>query len=159
MIRLINNLENNKAPGFDLIDKKVLSELPQKAIIYLTMLSNGILRTGHFPALWKVSQIIMIHKPGKPMFEVTSYRPISLLPIVSKLFEKILLRRLMTALSELSVIPDHQFGFRQEHATIEQIYRVCQVIRTTLEKKGILVSSNLRRTTGVRQSVAQRSAL
>jgi hypothetical protein len=50
---------------------------------------------GYFPAQWKVAQIILILKPGKPPNELTSYRPISLLPIISKVFEKILLKRLL----------------------------------------------------------------
>ncbi|CAH2104339.1 unnamed protein product [Euphydryas editha] len=110
-------------------------ELPQKAIIYLTTLFNSINRRGYFPALWKVSQVIMIHKPGKPPHEVTSYRPISLLPVLSKLLEKILLRRLSLAMHENSVTPNHQFDFRPEHATIEQIHRVCKCISNSLEQK------------------------
>ncbi|KAI8435506.1 hypothetical protein MSG28_003803 [Choristoneura fumiferana] len=133
--RIINHLENKKAPGFDLIDKKVLIELPRKATVYLTCLFNGIMRTGHFPALWKVSQIIMVLKPGKPAHDVSSYRPISLLPVISKIFEKILLKRLMKPLFSHSIIPDHQFGLRKDHATIEQIHRVCKIARTSLEKK------------------------
>jgi hypothetical protein len=46
---------------------------------------------GHFPAEWKVAQIILIVKPEKSSKELTYYRPISLLPIVSKVFEKLLL--------------------------------------------------------------------
>lgn len=133
--RYIKSLDNNKAPGFDLINKKVLEELPRKAVVYLTTLFNAILRVGYFPDLWKVSQIIMIPKPGKPGHEATSYRPISLLPIVSKLFEKILLNRLVNVLKEKSIIPDHQFGFRKEHATTEQVHRVCRTIRRAFERK------------------------
>jgi hypothetical protein len=65
----------------------------------LTTLFNAILRTGIFPAQWKVAQIIVIPKPGKTTEEITSYRPISLLPIMSKLFEKILLHKLKPILS------------------------------------------------------------
>jgi hypothetical protein len=135
VIRHIKSMDDNKAPGFDLVDKKVLGKLPRKAIVYLTILFNAILRVGYFPDLWKVSLIIMIHKPGKPPHEVTSYRPISLLPIMSKLFEKCLLYRLNSALREKSIIPDHQFGFRREHSTIEQVHRVCRKIRKSFEMK------------------------
>jgi hypothetical protein len=63
-------------------------------IKYLTQLFNAVLLKAYFPAKWKVVQIILILKPGKPHNELTSYRPISLLPIVSKVFEKMLLKRL-----------------------------------------------------------------
>jgi hypothetical protein len=61
-------------------------------IKYLTQLFNAILLKVYFPAKWKVAEIILILKPGKPPNEVTSYWPISLLPIVSKVFEKLLLK-------------------------------------------------------------------
>ena len=135
LIKNIKMMDNRKAPGFDLIDKKVLQELPRKAIVFLTNLFNAIMRVSYFPAMWKVSQIIMILKPGKPVHDITSYRPISLLPVISKLFEKIFLFRLLKSINERSIIPKHQFGFRSEHATIEQIHRVCNVIRSAYECK------------------------
>lgn len=133
--RNIKSMDNNKAPGFDLIDKKILEELPRKAITYLTMLFNAILRVGYFPDVWKASLVIMIQKPGKSPHEVTSYRPISLLPVLSKLFEKCLLHRLSNVINDKVIIPDHQFGFRREHSTIEQVHRVCRRIRKSFELK------------------------
>lgn len=133
--RTIFNLENRKAPGFDLITGEVLKQLPKKPIVFLTMLFNAILRIYHYPKIWKISTICMIAKPGKPPTEPSSYRPISLLPILSKLFEKILLSRLKPVLDESKIIPDHQFGFREKHATVEQVHRVVQKVRQSLEKK------------------------
>ena len=133
--RTIKSMKNNKAPGFDLIDKKVLEELPRKAVVYLTMAFNAMMRIGYFPDLWKVSQVMMIYKPGKPPHELTSYRPISLLPVMSKIFEKCLLFRLNLDLDKKSIVPDHQFGFRKEHSTIEQVHRVCRKIQNSFEKK------------------------
>lgn len=131
----IKRLDGKKAPGFDLITKEVLQQLPQKGIIYLTTLFNGILRVQHFPLLWKVSQIIMVYKEGKQANEVSSYRPISLLPVISKLFERVLLKRMSPALADRKIIPEHQFGFRQRHGTTEQVHRVYDTIRSALENK------------------------
>jgi hypothetical protein len=52
-------------------------------------------------------------KPGKPPEEVGSYRPVSLLPIMSKMFEKAMLKTLRPILEENRILPEHQFGFRQ----------------------------------------------
>jgi hypothetical protein len=71
---------------YDLITGKILKELPIIGIKYLTQLFNAALLKGYFSAQWKIAQIILILKPRKPN-EATSYRPISLLPIVSKVFE------------------------------------------------------------------------
>jgi hypothetical protein len=60
---------------------------------------------GYFLAQWKVAQTILILKPGKPPNELTSYRPISLLPIVSKVFENILLKGLPPVVENNKLIP------------------------------------------------------
>jgi hypothetical protein len=109
--------------------------LPTIGIKYLTKLFNAVLLKGYFRAQWKVTQIILILKPGKPRSELTSYRPISLLPIVSKVFEKILLKRLLPVVENNRLILNHQFGFRQKHSTIEQTHRIVQRINEALENK------------------------
>lgn len=134
--REIMNLNMRKAPGFDLIlvHAEILRMLTKKAVVFLIYTINGVLRLGYFPRIWKVSQIMMIHKPGKPPNEVTSYRPRSLLPIMSKICEKIILRRLEKVMN-IGVIPNHQFGFRKKYSTLEQVHRVCDTVRQTLERK------------------------
>jgi hypothetical protein len=101
-----------KAPGYDLITGKILQELSQKGLRAITQIYNAILRTEYFPCQWKVGQIIMIPKPGKNPDDITSYRPISLLPILAKILEKILLQRLTPIIEKSKLIPSHQFGFR-----------------------------------------------
>jgi hypothetical protein len=81
-----------------------------------------------------VSKIITILKSGKPAEEATSYSPISLLLILSKLFEKLFLTRIKPTLQEKRIIPEHQFGFRQKHATIEQVHRITNVTNKALER-------------------------
>lgn len=135
VIKTIKRLDDRKAPGYDLITKEVLLELPRKAITFITTIFNATLRIGYFPSAWKVSEIIMIYKAGKLMTEKTSYRPISLLPTLSKMLEKTILRRIMPSLLERKVIPEHQFGFRERHGTVEQTHRVCDTIRKSLEQR------------------------
>jgi hypothetical protein len=57
----------------------------------------------------------------KPPNELTSYWPISLLTIVSKVFEKLLLKRFLPMVENNRFIPNHQFSFRPRHSTIEHI--------------------------------------
>ncbi|CAI6366776.1 unnamed protein product [Macrosiphum euphorbiae] len=94
-----------------------------------------MLRLSYFPLTWKFSEIILIPKPNKPPDKVTSYRPISLLPTLSKVFEKILLKRLIPLAILANIIPDTQFGFRPNHSTIHQLHRVVDTISSSLEKK------------------------
>ena len=133
VIKIIKSLKTKKSPGYDGIDGKLLKELPQKGIRFITILMNSIIRLRYFPAQWKVAQIILIPKPGKPTELTTSYRPISLLPILSKICEKLIIKRLNEILQDKKIIPEHQFGFRNQHSTIEQVNRVVSVIRNTFE--------------------------
>lgn len=134
-MHMINKCMNpKKAPGYELITVRILKELPQKAINFVTYLFNAAIRLKYFPQSWKVAQIIMIPKPGKPENEIASYRPISLLPIISKLFERLILKRLIPIIEEKQHIPQHQFGFRNSHSTIDQVHRVTNVIEKAFEE-------------------------
>lgn len=131
----IELLNKKKAPGYDLINGKVLVELPAVGIQYLRMLFNSIMRTKHWPIQLKFAQIILIPKPGKPLQEVTSYRPISLLPQISKVLEKLLLKRLEDQNILQEILPDHQFGFRRRHSTIQQCQRIVTIINQAFNFK------------------------
>jgi hypothetical protein len=90
-------------------------------------------RPSYFPVTWKFAQIVMLPKPGKPANEASSYRPVSLLPIPSKVFEKLLLNRVRNDTDILDTTPDYQFGFR-EHSTIQQTHRIVNKIAASLEE-------------------------
>ena len=85
--------------------------------------------TGYFPAVWKTAIVIPVHKPGKPKNEITSYRPVSLLPTLSKIFEKVILTRLQQHTVTDEIIPPFQFGFREGHSTSHQVRRVVNYIK------------------------------
>ena len=74
------------------------------------------MQLGVFPKLLKIGKVSPIHKKGDTqLFE--NYRPISVLPIFSKIFEKILYHRLYSFFTSNNVIHDKQFGFRKNHST------------------------------------------
>ncbi|KAL4143539.1 hypothetical protein QTP88_005858 [Uroleucon formosanum] len=141
----IQKSPRRKTPGYDLITSEVAVKLPKKALLMLTHIYNSMLRLSYFPLLWKFSVIIMILKPGKPPDSPKSYRPISLFPLFSKIFEKIILKRILPVIE--SNLPNNQFGFRHNHSTIHQIHRLVDNISYALEKKLIC--------TGVFLDVAQ----
>lgn len=120
-----------KAPGPDGIPNEALRRLPPRGIATLTRLFNGILRTGHFPAKWKLGRVIMLPKQGKNTLLPGSYRPITLLDTVSKLFEKLLLLHLRPHLQPRG----EQFGFRAEHSTTQQVARVLHDLAAARNKR------------------------
>jgi len=87
----------------------------------------------YWPKSLKQAQIIMLPKPGKNPIDVTSYRLISLLLTISKVLEKLILKRINKESNPQDWIPNHQFGFRQAHSTIQQCHRVADTINKALE--------------------------
>jgi len=130
----IKNINGKKAPGYELITGELLKKLPHKAIVKLTNIINASFRLKYVPSAWKVSEVIMIMKPGKSPNEIASYRPISLLPVMSKVYEKLLIKRLKPIIDKKQLVPGHQFGFRTKHSTIEQVHRLVNIIENTLEE-------------------------
>lgn len=114
----IEETTQKKSPGYDKIDADAL---PANCIEFLMVLMNQCLRLGHFLSQWKCAEVILIQKPGKPEVKLGSYRPISLLAILSKILEKLFLKRLLLILEEKRIIPDHQFGFRQWRGAIQVV--------------------------------------
>jgi hypothetical protein len=137
LIAIKGNINPNKAPGFDLIKGDILKQLPQKAIVKLTHLYSAAYRLKYVPRYSKAAEVIMLPKTGNPATEVTSYRPISLLPVLSKLFKKLLQRRLNPILLAKQIIPAHQFGFRHKHSMIDQVHRITTLIEKAVEKKQV----------------------
>jgi hypothetical protein len=96
-IKVLNPPPKKKAPGLDLITARMLKELPKEGLVNL-MLFNVILQLEYWPKSLKIAQIIIIiiiiiPKPGKNPMDVSSYRPISLLPTISKVLEKLILTK------------------------------------------------------------------
>ncbi|KAL4144100.1 hypothetical protein QTP88_006330 [Uroleucon formosanum] len=131
---IVKNLPNKKAPGHDHLTNLMFKKLPAKGIVLMTSLFNFLLRVGHFPLSWKIATIILIKKPGKNKSNPDSYRPISLLTSLSKIFEKVIHTRLLNYLNSAEVIPKFQFGFRPNHSTIQQLFRITEHISNSFEK-------------------------
>lgn len=87
--QLVSLLKSKKAPGHDLLDNRTIKILPYQALRFLVLIFNSALLEGYFPKVWKTANIILILKPGKKPTEVDSYRPISLLPSLGKIMERI----------------------------------------------------------------------
>jgi hypothetical protein len=77
----------------------------------------------------------MIQKPNKPADTTSSYRPISLLPFLAKILEKLILKRILPIISDKKLLPDYQFGFRSSHSTTHQLHRVVDAISFSQGKK------------------------
>jgi hypothetical protein len=130
VLRAIKRLKFGKAPGPNGIPNRVLRHLPKRAITYLTKAFNATLRRQYFPPVWKHASVLPILKPGKDPTLPSSCRPISLLDTAGKLFEKILLSRVLREVNESGLLRDEQFGFRPKHSKMLQLTRLIEPTET-----------------------------
>ena len=132
---ICKNLNKRKAPGNDGITNLMLRNLPDVAINAVVKITNKVLETGTFPAIWKTADVVMIPKPGKPKNDPKSYRPISLLPMLSKVVERVILIRLTEDCDDKRILPDEQFGFREQLSTDLQLLRITETIHQAIDRK------------------------
>jgi hypothetical protein len=88
--------------------------------------------------------VISIPKPGMDHYNPSNYRPISLFSSISKVFERIILKRMNGFISTVNILPDHLCGFRMVHSTSHQLRRVVRHVKTkrslrVLESTGMLL--------------------
>ncbi|GFW28579.1 probable RNA-directed DNA polymerase from transposon X-element [Trichonephila clavipes] len=135
ILNFIKNAKVKRAPGREGITNKMLQNLTLPVIFQLTNIISNIFITGHFPDHWKTASVTPILKPGKPRCSPDSYRPISLLPVLSKITEKLILTRLNSHLTENNILISQQHGFRPRVSTSHQLLRVVEYIKTGFKDK------------------------
>ena len=129
-----SNLTSSTATGPDKVAYPMLKHLPRSGMDFLLYIFNLFWSSHSFPSMWKTSSIIPIHKMGKPLDSPASFRPISLTSCVSKLFERIILSRLVFFLESNSILSPRQAGFRPGRSTLDQILYLCQSISDGFNK-------------------------
>ncbi|GBN23224.1 RNA-directed DNA polymerase from mobile element jockey, partial [Araneus ventricosus] len=128
VIQLIKKINTRKATGPDGVPNKALRMLTLNAVTHLTKIFNKCLSSLHFPDVWKRAHVLMFPKPNQNHKLPDSYRPISLLSNIGKIFEKLLLNRIKIHCEENRIIPDEQFGFKEKHSCTHQLLRVTNTI-------------------------------
>jgi hypothetical protein len=132
----IRGLKVSKVLGPNGIQNRALKHLPQRAVSLLVLIFNAIILNHYFPTAWKHARVISILKPRKDPALPSSYRPISLLDTIGKLFEKILLARILHEVNERVLMRDEQFGFRPKNSTSLQLARLVERITRNFGEKG-----------------------
>ena len=117
-----SNLSSSTATGPDKVAYPMLKHLPRSGMDLLLHIFNLSWSSHSFPSIWKTSSIIPIHKMGKHLDSPASFRPSSLTSCVSKLFERIILSRLLFFLESNSILSPRQAGFRPGRSTVDLLY-------------------------------------
>ena len=121
---ILVKLDPNKSTGPDGIGNRILREAAVPIAEPLSILFNFCISLGHFPNIWKLANVIPIHKKNDVSL-CTNYRPISLLPCISKVFEKALFDHIYGFLRDNNLIRKNQSGFTPGDSTINQLIMIC----------------------------------
>ena len=113
---IINNLKNKASYGHDEISNKLIKRARPALIKSLTLMVNQMLFTGIFPDSLKISKVKPLFKAGDPVL-ISNYRPISLLPSLSKIFEHVIFRQLFDYMTDNNLFAIEQYGLRSGHST------------------------------------------
>lgn len=126
---IICNLKNS-SPGHDDIDAKILKHSYEHIIDPLIYVFNKSLNQGKFPNQLKLARVTPIYKSGDPTL-MSNYRPVSVLPVLSKILEKIMLKRLNSFFEAQNLFYKLQFGFRSKHSTsLALIYLIDTILNS-----------------------------
>ena len=136
VILVFKELNDTNAFGSDGIPFSYLKDALPVLIYYIFIIINTSIVTGIFPKSWKHPFVIPYYKNGDTD-NVGNYRPISLLPILSKVLEKIVANQLMSFLEENKLLSESQHGFRKNLSTETALMKVNEAIYNNIDNQKI----------------------
>ena len=129
---ILKNLDPQKSHGFDEISIKMIQLCENSIIDPLFDILKNCVEKGTFPACWKKANLVPIHKKNQKNM-LKNYRPISLLPIFGKVFEKLLFKSLYSFLIQNDLISPKQSGFIKGDSTINQLLSITEMINSSFD--------------------------
>ena len=134
--KVITNLDSLKAFGPDCIPVVVLKKCQPELSCILAKLLNKCLKESCFPDCEKVSLVVPVFKNVGERFTAKNYRPVSLLSVVIKVFEKLVNNRIVSHLEKCGLFSDFQYGFRSSRSTADLLTVVSNRIARAFNRSG-----------------------
>ena len=131
--RLVRKLKRNKSAGVDNLPPGYLKDIFDSIALPFTHILNLSLENGEVPYDFKIAKITPLFKSGSTK-ELGNYRPISVLPIMSKILEKIVHKQLIDYLEKNHMLSNSQFGFRPGRSTEQAVTSLTDHIRKEMDK-------------------------
>ena len=126
--RIVKNVKNHKSLGLDGLPAEILKVSHDVIVEKLTHLVNESLKNGTFPQVLKAARVVPIYKSGKKSIR-ENYRPISVLSVLSKIFECVVHERLYNFMDKNKLLYPRQFGFRSKLSPIHSLSDITEMIR------------------------------
>lgn len=137
--KTINKLATKTSTGFDNLSTKLLKSINSVLSPIITLIFNQSITTGIFPSKLKIAKVTPIFKKGTNNL-LDNYRPISILPAISKVFEKIMFQQLHTYFQSNNLYFNSQYGFREQHSTELATIEFIDQVTLSLDKGEIPIS-------------------
>ena len=135
LIRTVKFLKRGKVPSPGNIHNEVLRVGTTTSLFHhLARLFTSSIQIGYIPTAWKLATVRMLLKPDKLPSLTTSYRPISLMSSIMKLFERVIKQRLLSYLEDIGFINKYQLGFRQNKSTDDHLFRLSQSVMESFNR-------------------------
>ena len=134
--KVVMNLDLSKASGPDYIPVVVLKNCEQELSYILAELFNKCLKESCFPDCWKISSVVPVIKNVGERPTAKNYCPVSLLSVVSKVFEKLVNNSIVGHLEKCGLFSDFQYGFRSSRSTADLLTVVCDRIARAFNRSG-----------------------
>ena len=116
VLKIISNLKMSSACGTDEISSGVLKLIKYEISPVLTHIINLSISNQTFPSLWKTAKVIPLHKKNETLLP-KNYRPVSLLPVLSKVTERCIFLQMSSYLEDNNLLHPSHHGFRSKHST------------------------------------------
>ena len=129
---IVCNLKETKSTGIDTIPARILKISANIIAPSITWIFNLSLKKGIFVDEWKKAWVLPICKSGN-QYNCKNYRPISILPIISKILERRVFNQLYNFLNENSLLSKHQFGFCPKNSTLTALIQMCDEFYQNLD--------------------------
>ena len=134
--KVITNLDLSKAPGPDCIPVVILKNCEPELSYILAELFNKCLKESCFPDCWKVSLVVPVFKNVGEKSTAKNYHPVSLLSVISKVFEKLVNNRIVDHLEKCGLCSNFQYGCRSSGSTAYLLTVVSDRIARAFDKSG-----------------------
>ena len=124
---ILKSLNSNKAHSWDNISVRMIRICGNELVKPLELIFRSCIRNSYFPSVWKRANVVPVHKKLIKN-DLRNYRPISLLPIFSKVFEKIIFNAIYSHLQSNDLLSREQSGFRPSDLCVSQLLSITHEI-------------------------------
>ena len=133
VLRTLNSIDVNKSSGSDALPAKLIRMIALLIVTPLTQLFNKSLALGIFPNSWKEANVTPIFKKKGSASDPQNYRPISLLPTLSKVLERLVFNQIYAHMTSNHLLSDRQSGYRPRHSTQLQLITLTHNLYKSLD--------------------------